>query len=364
MKGMTKLRMLALAGIIIAALAEPFIVHATESEETALYPVSVYLQDSKRDLVYPSVADSFLVYNEKGKNGFSVVRVPVDQPDLEGKRMDPTALNEVIRYGVAVQDGGIGYVSNRFGSISGWYWKGHGDAHVAIANMAVFRGGLVPAHLNSSGDGSVWCFDATYESVRHNEILNEFAKPTHFETLGQSWRMYDSNFNRYKNSYVENKSGRKNRFDAPALFVFNRSNSELTMLPNAFGGAISPDGKRVVFVRDVGGNYDLWMQNMDGTDLVQLTNTDFGEYEPAFSPDGQHIAFISNRDSGGDVRRTSVYVMNVNNGEVKRITNTRSASDGGPTWKNAHTIVFHSNRDVKKPQKSTSSDWNLWQVEI
>jgi len=107
MKGMTKLRMLALAGIIIAALAEPFIVHATESEETALYPVSVYLQDSKRDLVYPSVADSFLVYNEKGKNGFSVVRVPVDQPDLEGKRMDPTALNEVIRYGVAVQDGGI-----------------------------------------------------------------------------------------------------------------------------------------------------------------------------------------------------------------------------------------------------------------
>jgi len=360
---MTRLfRGFVLAAIFAAAVAEPFIVHATSKAEPALYPVSVYLHDKHKALVYPSVAGAFLVYSEKSRKGFSVVRIPVDQPDIYGKRIEPQSFNEVIRYGSAAGDGGIGYVSNRFGSISGWYWKGHGDAHIAIANMAMFRGGLIPGHLNSSRDGRVWCFDATYEKVRHNELLNEFGKPTHTETLGQSWRMYDSNFYRYKTSYVDNESGRKNKFKAPSLFVFDRSNSALTMLPHAFGGAISPDGKRVVFVREVHGNYDLWMQNLDGSDLVQLTSTDYGEYEPSFSPDGQAIAFVSNRDSGGNVRRTSIYIMTLATGETRRITNARAASDGGPAWKDTHTLIFHSNRDTKHPQKSINSDWNLWQV--
>lgn len=366
MKCQNLYRVLTLTCLTALAMAEPFIVHAgvhsnSEAQE-ALNPVSVYLENKDVDLVYPSVADSFLVYNTKQKHEFSVVRVPVATPEVEGKRIEPEALNEVIRYGSAVADGGIGYVSNRFGSISSWYWKGQGDAHVAIANMAVFRGGLIPSHLNSSSDGSVWCFDATYEKVRHNELLNEYQAPTHFETFGQSWRMYDSNFYRYKAGYVDNKSGRKNKFDAPSLFVFNRSNSQLTMLPRAFGGAISPDGNRVAFVREFQGNYDLWIQNLDGTDLIQLTTTEFGEYEPAFSPDGSKIAFVSNRDTAGDVRKTSIYVMDLKTGETRRITNPKSASDGGPTWKDNHTIIFHSNRDVASPQDKTRDDWNLWQV--
>jgi Tol biopolymer transport system component len=134
------------------------------------------------------------------------------------------------------------------------------------------------------------------------------------------------------------------------------------MIPNAMSGAISPDGKRVAFVRNIGGNYDIWMQDIDGSDLVQLTDSKYGEFEPAWSPDGKRIAFVSNRDSKGEVLETSIYVVDVQGGHVQRLTNAKSATDGGPAWKDEHTVIFHSNRNPSDPQNDTVSRWSLWQV--
>ena len=354
-------RLISLIFIAIFAIAEPLIVHA-KAVAKELFPVDSVRFDKKHALTYPSVAGSFMVYSENHMDAFSVVRVPVDQPDMQGKRVDPMMLNEALRQGVALADGGIGYVSNRVGPISAWFWQGQGDSHVAIANMALFRGGLVPGHLNASPDGQIWCFDATLQKIRHNQLLKEFTRPNHSELLGQDWRIYDSNYNAYKMGYKATTTGVKNKLHSPSLFIFKRASSELSMLPNAFDGTISPDGKKVAFVRNTNGNYDLWIQNIDGTGLTQLTNHAFGNFEPAFSPDGKQLAFVSNRDSKGNVRYTSIYVMDLATGEVKRITNAPRATDGGVTWKDNHTLIFRSNRDLKKPQSKTISDWNLWQV--
>jgi hypothetical protein len=356
-------RVVSLVVMILVALAEPILVHA-KTIEKELFPVDLVLSDKKYDLVYPSIAGNHLVYSTYYIGDFSVVRVPVNQADLEGKRVDPTMLNEALREGVALENGGIGYVSNRIGPVSAWFWRGSGDAHVAIANMTLFRGGLVPQHLNATADGSMWCFDASLQKIRHNQLLKEFTKPTHRELVGQDWRIYNSSFVMHSTVYRDTKTGTKNIFDAPDLFIFKRSNGELTMVPNAFDGTFSPDGKQIVFVREVKGNYDLWLQNIDGTGLTQLTTDTYGEFEPAFSPDGKKIAFISNRDSKGNVRYTSIYVMDIASGVITRITNAPYATDGGVAWKDMHTLMFHSNRDLKKPQSKTISGWNLWQVEF
>ncbi|MDQ6954819.1 MAG: hypothetical protein Q9M20_05190 [Mariprofundaceae bacterium] len=355
------IRSLGLAAIALAALAEPIIVHAKPIEKE-LFPVDSLLFDKKHALTYPTVAGSFMVYNENHMDEFSVVRVPTNQVDMDGKRVDPTMLNEVLRQGVALKDGGIGYVSNRIGPVSAWFWQGKGDSHIAIANMALFRGGLIPGHLNASANAQTWCFDATLQKIRHNQLLNEFSNPNNSELLGQNWRIYNSNFVAYKMAYRDTKTGTKNKLHSPSLFVFKRASSELSMLPNAFDGTISPDGKQIAFVREVHGNYDLWLQNLDGTGLTQLTSNTFGDFEPAFSPDGKKLAFVSNRHSKGNVRHTSIYIIDINTGETARITNAPRATDGGVAWKDDHTLVFHSNRDLNKPQSRTISDWNLWQV--
>ena len=58
---------------------------------------------------------------------------------------------------------------------------------------------------------------------------------------------------------------------------------------------ISPDGTKIAFARrDPGANtqYDLFVMNIDGTKLTQLTSTPFfAESHPSWSPDGTQLAF-------------------------------------------------------------------------
>ena len=354
--------------IWIAALAVPVLmIQPAVAAKTPkpLYPVSPLIADSHADEVYPSVAGDFLVYSQRKKNQYSVVRVSKTDPTTAGREVGPDLPHESIRFGVALKNGAIGYTSNRMGPIAAWMRQAHGDGHIAIANMGTFRHALMPANVKASLDGRIWCFDTSLEKTRRAKMLDDYNDVfLNRELVGQSWRMYSSDAFRYKAGYRATAPGNVSKFFPPSLFIFDRKSSQLMMIPNAFDGAVSPDGKRIVFVRATNGNYDLWMQDVDGSTLTQLTTTPFGEFEPAWSPDGSKIAFVSNRDSKGDVRKTSIYIMDLKTTRVTRLTNATRATDGGPAWKDAKTVLFHSNRSLKKPQAGTVSDWNIWQVRL
>ncbi len=55
----------------------------------------------------------------------------------------------------------------------------------------------------------------------------------------------------------------------------------------------SPDGKSVVFCSNRCGNWDIWVVRRDGTALIQLTRDRSDEIAPCFSPDGRQVAFAS-----------------------------------------------------------------------
>jgi Tol biopolymer transport system component len=55
---------------------------------------------------------------------------------------------------------------------------------------------------------------------------------------------------------------------------------------------VSPDGKWIVFGRQIDGNADLWRMKADGTEQTQLTNTkDWQEGEAYFLPDNETVIF-------------------------------------------------------------------------
>ena len=62
---------------------------------------------------------------------------------------------------------------------------------------------------------------------------------------------------------------------------------------------VSPDGKNLALtityydVEENKGNSELYVMNMDGSDLKRLTFTTWGEYNPRWTPDGKKIAFMS-----------------------------------------------------------------------
>jgi Tol biopolymer transport system component len=77
--------------------------------------------------------------------------------------------------------------------------------------------------------------------------------------------------------------------------------------------AISADGRRVAFAsdRDGSGIEHLWIRQIDGGDLRQLTTGKHDDHEPAFSPDGRTLAYVSEANGRG------VYLIPVTGGKPR-----------------------------------------------
>jgi eukaryotic-like serine/threonine-protein kinase len=79
--------------------------------------------------------------------------------------------------------------------------------------------------------------------------------------------------------------------------------------------SLSPDGTFFVYSKVIDGNSDLFLQRMAGGNPINLTaGSPAHDYQPAFSPDGQQIAFRSDREGGG------IFLMGATGESVKRLT--------------------------------------------
>jgi Tol biopolymer transport system component len=79
----------------------------------------------------------------------------------------------------------------------------------------------------------------------------------------------------------------------------------------------SPDGTKIAFESNRGGDYDVYVMNADGTGVRDLTNHPALDASPAWSPDGKKIAFVSDRAKKG---LRQIYEMSAGGSHVVRIT--------------------------------------------
>ena len=63
----------------------------------------------------------------------------------------------------------------------------------------------------------------------------------------------------------------------------------------------SPDGSRVLIVSNIDGDEELFVVNIDGSDLRQLTDNDSYDGDASWSPDGSRILFRSYRDGDSEI---------------------------------------------------------------
>jgi len=121
-----------------------------------------------------------------------------------------------------------------------------------------------------------------------------------------------------------------------------------------------PDhGKRIVFVRRpvtkrsgnsvILGAPQLWIVNSDGTGARNLTrNSKWYEETPRFSPDGNRLAFKSNRGGGS----SSIYLMNADGSGAKRLTDKAWGSEQiAPQWSaSGRWIAYVGGNRRRKPK--------------
>ena len=103
----------------------------------------------------------------------------------------------------------------------------------------------------------------------------------------------------------------------------------------------SPDGQRVAFSSDRSGLQQIWVCDRNGEDPVQLTHLEAGPSgTPRWSPDGHWIAFDHQE---GD--RWRIYVMASDGGQVHRL-----AQDAGdsiiPSWSSDGKWIYYSNNQT------------------
>ncbi len=125
--------------------------------------------------------------------------------------------------------------------------------------------------------------------------------------------------------------------------------------------AFSPDGRRLLFVGTRDGNADIFAipfqpgKSSDAAQATNLTRHAAGDYNPAFSPDGTRIVFSSSRDTSVSTSTapgppatylaSELYVMQSDGSGVRRLTRHESW-DGAPAWTpDGRAVVFYSQRD-------------------
>ncbi len=117
----------------------------------------------------------------------------------------------------------------------------------------------------------------------------------------------------------------------------------------------TPDGKSFVYASRQSGNYDLYIQRIGGKNASPITpNTPSDESQPAFSPNGERVAFRSTREPDG------VYVMEPT-GENARLV---LADCYHPSWSPDSKEIVCSTSGTSVPQNRNNTPSKLWVVDV
>jgi len=117
---------------------------------------------------------------------------------------------------------------------------------------------------------------------------------------------------------------------------------------------LSPDGRFIAYEREVEGSLDIFLQRVGGQNPLNLTaGSDSDDYQPAFSPDGEQIAFGSDREGGG------LFLMGATGESVRGLTDRGS----NPSWSPDGRRIVYATESLFEPLNRNAHS-ELWVVDV
>jgi Tol biopolymer transport system component len=106
----------------------------------------------------------------------------------------------------------------------------------------------------------------------------------------------------------------------------------------------SPNGKQILFISALSGKSELWLSNINGDSLIQITHNTAGIINsPCWSPDGELILFTIFKDN-----RNQIYSVSSSGGIPNQVFSDRN-NNMFPSWsEDGKSIYFKSDRNNSK----------------
>ncbi len=133
-------------------------------------------------------------------------------------------------------------------------------------------------------------------------------------------------------------SAKSGEWDAIYIKDINSGKTEkhIIRLNGAFTASWSPDGQKIAFVGNHNEKSDIYLLDLGTGKIKAITDDVFTDDQPSWSPDSRYLAFVSDRGdyisnnelpdnfrmSEYDYEFRDIYLVDVENGDIRRITNT------------------------------------------
>ena len=147
---------------------------------------------------------------------------------------------------------------------------------------------------------------------------------------------------------------KSNRDGGEAIYAMNPDGSGVRRIGDANAGyyyaealrrdTLTADGRYRLFVRLVGGDYQIWQEGTTSGWLTYIAGSGGGtDYDPVWAPDTRYVAYVSQADGNDEI-----HLLDRKTGQDRRLTSNTWEWDKHPSFSpDGSQIVFWSNRQAE-----------------